>query len=54
MKELREKLEELILLKGTADKEVLRLSQLLDNYISEYYIDKPNSNMRNFNYLQAI
>jgi hypothetical protein len=38
MEELRIKLEELILTKGTADEEVLKLSQQLDNYIVSYLI----------------
>lgn len=54
MEELRAKLEELILIHGTADKEVLNLSQQLDNYIVDYFMDKSNSNKMNFNCRQAI
>lgn len=43
MEELRKKLEELILIKGTSDTEVLKLSQQLDNYIVNYFLKKSNS-----------
>lgn len=46
MEELRIKLEELILLNGTADEEVLRLSQELDNFIVSYCIKNLSSNYR--------
>ena len=46
MEELRIKLEELILINGTTDKEVLKVSQLLDKHIIEYYRDKINSDYR--------
>lgn len=46
MEELRKKLEELILLKGTADEEVLKLSQLLDNHIVNHIIKNLNLNYR--------
>jgi hypothetical protein len=46
MEELRKKLEELILIKGTADEEVLKLSQELDNYIVNYCIKNLNLNYR--------
>ena len=39
MEELRKKLEELISIKGTTDKEVVNVSQQLDNYIVDYYIN---------------
>ena len=48
MEELRMKLEELILTNGTADNEVLKVSQLLDNHIINYY-----KNTLNFDYRQA-
>jgi hypothetical protein len=44
MEELRKKLEELILINGTEDEEVLKLSQQLDNYIVSYYIKNLYSN----------
>ena len=49
MEELRTKLEELILTNGTADNEVLKVSQLLDNHIINYYKSKFN-----FDYRQAL
>ena len=49
MEELRTKLEELILTNGTADNEVLKVSQLLDNHIINYY-----KNKLNFDYRQAL
>ena len=49
MEELRIKLEKLILINGTKDKEVLKVSQLLDDCIIEYY-----SNKINFDYRQAL
>lgn len=54
MEELRRKMEELILKYGTADKEVLNLSQQLDNYIVDYYMDRIDSNKMNLNYGQAM
>jgi hypothetical protein len=46
VEELRKKLEELILIKGTADEEVLKLSQQLDNYIVNYFAKNLGSNYR--------
>lgn len=37
MEEIREELEKLIEIKGIDDKEVLELSQSLDEYIVSYY-----------------
>lgn len=54
MEQLRKKLEEQILVNGTEDKEVLKLSQLLDKYIVDYYIDELNYNKVILGYEQAI
>ncbi|MBZ9618040.1 aspartyl-phosphate phosphatase Spo0E family protein [Clostridium estertheticum] len=37
---LREELENLIILKGLSHTSVLKLSQILDNYILEYYTNE--------------
>lgn len=42
---IREKLEELIMLKGTMDNEVLLLSQNLDEYIVNYYKNQLGLNL---------
>jgi hypothetical protein len=46
MEELRKKLEELILEKGTINEEVLILSQQLDIYIVNYLTKNLNSDYR--------
>lgn len=45
MEHIREKLEELIMLKGTMDNEVLLLSQKLDDYIVNYYKNQLSLNL---------
>ena len=49
MEQLKIQLEELILTNGITDKEVLKVSQLLDNYIVDYYM-----NDMNLDYRQAV
>lgn len=46
MEELRIKLENLILARGTMNKDVLILSQQLDDYIINYYKDKVDLDCR--------
>jgi hypothetical protein len=46
MEELRKALEELILVKGTADEEVLKLSQQLDQHIVSYLAANLNPKYR--------